>query len=236
MAISEEPSHGALIFWSNTIEHTCRFQLEPREEHTFGREDVGKYESISELKLSVTDLPSRMLGIVFPTLSKRHLYIRCILFEEETAPHIPLLIYAQDLGSRNGTYIEGAGGKPRPLGSAPRLLCHGDTLELTPSLFVTVDLDSSSSEEKAFTPVQEDEIKVSPETPIVEGKLIKNNADVRVDVQCDTKEGWIRRSGKRVSRSRGRDSAPACMQSHRPQASRTHHERCVPQAKDALKE
>ncbi|KAF2434898.1 kinase-like protein [Tothia fuscella] len=72
-----------------------------------------------------------------PTISNKHLHIRCIIFEEDATSGIPPLIYAEDL-STNGTFLSNSrdnNSEHRIGRKAGRILLkNGDRLRIGPSI------------------------------------------------------------------------------------------------------
>jgi pSer/pThr/pTyr-binding forkhead associated (FHA) protein len=91
-----------------------------------------------------------------PAISKKHLRIYSVVYEQDNESDVETLVFADDLSS-NGTYWNGSLiGK----GSGGVLLSEGDRLKLAPNVYLYFHTPGEAADVQHFDIEQENEMKV----------------------------------------------------------------------------
>jgi pSer/pThr/pTyr-binding forkhead associated (FHA) protein len=95
------------------------------------------------------------------TVSEIHVRVYCTSYEPDSDDSLPPLVYAQDMSSTNGTWLEAAGGDGRrvALGSSPVLISDGDVLYLGLDTKCVFENRKKNATPLAMTPRQQQDIE-----------------------------------------------------------------------------
>ena len=101
--------------------------------------------------------PGSQFVISDPSISKKHLRIYSVVYDNDNPKEVDVLVYAEDLSS-NGTYWNGSlVGR----GNGGFLLSQDDKLKLAPNVFLDFQASNSLTNVEHFDSTQEVEMTVS---------------------------------------------------------------------------
>ena len=92
-----------------------------------------------------------------PTISKKHLRVYTVVYDNDNPEEVDILVYAEDLSS-NGTYWNGS---LIGRGNGGFLLSQDDKLKLAPNVFLDFQAARNLASTEHFDEVQEVEMVVS---------------------------------------------------------------------------
>jgi hypothetical protein len=126
------------------------------KEFFIGRDRSKWWAQVQQCRTKATNLFSSYI-INDPAISKKHLRIYSVVYDEDTENDVETLVFADDLSS-NGTYWNGSLIRK---GGGGVLLSEGDRLKLAPNVYLYFHIPGEAADVQHFDVEQESEMKVS---------------------------------------------------------------------------